>query len=160
MAAAIAGIVPGTILRESSIKDEYYFGDLPGTLQLRKDPHELAKLDLSHLSDETKGWIIAPKSIERFLRLLRRNKKIDGHELLCVVQSIGTDGHVWLKGAILNKSSGLVYLMTATNNRAMVSRPLDSHDHSFVIGHYRMCAPKIFWSHLKETLVSLGYGSS
>ncbi len=146
-----------TVLRESSIKNEYYFGDLPGTLQLRKDPSELAKIEVSHLADDDKNWNIVEKSDELFLRLLRKNKKIDGHELLCVTQSIGTDGSIWLKGAILNKSSGLVYLMTSTNNRAMVDRPLDSHDHTYVIGHYRMCAPKIFWKHLKETLISRGY---
>ena len=86
-----------TTLRESSIKDEYYFGDLPGTLQLRKDPIELAKLELGHLSDETKGWIIVENSNELFLRLLRKNKKVDNHELLCVTQSISSDGSIWLK---------------------------------------------------------------
>lgn len=151
---AVASI---TTLRESSIKNEYYFGDLPGTLQLRKDPHELAKLEVDHLSDIETNWKVVENSDELFLKLLRKNKKIEGHELVCVFQAIGKEGSIWLKGAILNKKTGLVYLMTSTNTRVLVPRPLDSHDHTYVIGHYRMCAPKIFWKHLKETLKERGY---
>jgi hypothetical protein len=147
-------------LRMSSIADEYYCGDLQGTLQLRKDPHELAKLDVEYLSDTTKNWTIVNTSDELFMRLLRKNKKVENHELICTTQSVGADGSVWLKGAILNKDTGLIYLLTSTNNHSAVDRKLDSHDPTYVIGHYRMCAPKIFWVHLKNTLRTRGYPST
>ena len=147
-------------LRESSIKKEYYCGDLQGTLQLRKDPHELANLKTDDLSDDDKTWTIDEVNAENSLRLTRKNMKVPNHELVCVTRSVCTDGSVWLKGAVLNKSTGLIALLTATNNRTAVDRPLDSHDPTYVIGHYRMCAPKIFWDHLKDTLKSRGYSSS
>jgi hypothetical protein len=145
------------VLRESSIEHEYYCGDLQGTLQLRKDPTQLVNLHTDDLSDDHKNWTVVETSNDLFLKLLRKNKKVDNHELICVTQSVGTDGSIWLKGAILNTTSGLIYLMTATSNRAAVDRPLDSHDSTYVIGHYRMCAPKVFWAHLKTALKDRGY---
>ena len=142
-------------LRESSIEAEYYCGDLPGTLQLRKDPAELKKLDVDHLKEDSKNWVVLEKSEEVFKQLLRKNKKIEDHELICVTKSVSGSGMVWLKGAIYNKKSKLVYLMTATNDRSAVDRPLDSHDPFYVIGHYRMCAPKIFWNTLKNSCADL-----
>ncbi len=149
------------VLRISSIKDEYYCGDLQGTLQLRKDPHELVNLNTDDLPDDSdKAWTIDEVNAENSARLMRKNMNATNHELLCVTRNVGTDGTIWLKGAVLNKSTNLIALLTSTNNRARVDRPLDSHDPTYVIGHYRMCAPKIFWVHLKETLKARGYGST
>lgn len=147
------------VVRISSIKGEYYCGDLQGTLQLRKDPHELANLKTEDLSDDDKSWTIDEVNAENSLRLTRKNMKVPNHELVCVTRSVGTDGSVWLKSAVLNKTTGLIALLTATNNRTAVDRPLDSHDPTYVIGHYRMCAPKIFWDHLKIILKGRGFGS-
>ena len=148
------------VLRISSIKDEYYCGDLQGTLQLRKDPRQLVNLHTDDLPDDSdKAWSIDEVNAENSAKLMRKNMKVSNHELLCVTRNVGNDGSIWLKGAVYNKTTGLVALLTATNNRARVDRPLDSHDPTYVIGHYRMCAPKIFWDHLKDTLKGRGYGS-
>jgi hypothetical protein len=142
-------------LRESSIEGEYYCGDLPGTLQLRKDPAELKKLEIDHLKEDVKNWTVEENDEVYFKQLLRLNKKIEDHELLCVTKSVSGNGMIWLKGAIYNKKSKLIYLMTATTDRSKVDRPLDSHDPMYVIGHYRMCAPKLFWSTLKTACADL-----
>ena len=60
------------VLRPSSIEKEYYCGDLQGTLQLRKDPHELVGLKTSHLPDDDKNWNVVDNNDELFLRLLRK----------------------------------------------------------------------------------------
>ena len=142
-------------LRESSIENEYYCGDLPGTLQLRKDPAELKKLELDHLKDDVKNWSVVEPNETYFNQLLRKNKKHEDHDLLCVTKSVSANGMVWLKGAIYNKKSKLIYLITSTTDRSKVDRPLDSHDPMYVIGHYRMCAPKLFWVTLKTCCMDL-----
>ena len=45
-----------------------------------------------------------------------------------------------------------IMLITATNNKIKLSRPIKSLDDKYFIGHYGMCAPLIFWQKLLEII--------
>jgi len=67
------------------------------------------------------------------------------------------ENEIWLKGALLNKPTGQVALLTSTNDpeniRKNGSRTVKTLDGTWHVGHYRMSAPIYFWKELKNRLL-------
>jgi hypothetical protein len=67
------------------------------------------------------------------------------------------DSEIWLKAALLNKTTGKVALMSSANLRENIekrnNRAIKTVDGNWFVGHYRMSAPVVFWSELKNRLL-------
>jgi hypothetical protein len=69
----------------------------------------------------------------------------------------GDEGEIWLKAALLNKETGKIALLTATNSKQNLerrrARSVKTVDGEWFVGHYRMGAPVVFWKELKNRLM-------
>ena len=63
------------------------------------------------------------------------------------------DGVRWMKAALQNKITGKIALLTSTNCKEQLNRPISTLEGSeWFVGHYRMSAPIIFWKELKNRI--------
>lgn len=140
----------------SSIPNEYYLGDLPGTLQYSKDVNEIINTELPD-DQETRGYMLCEHSRENFHRVLPKTQIKVSWKILLMMKVEREDGEIWLKAALLNKDTGNVALLTATNDKANLekrgNRAIKTMDGEWFVGHYRMSAPICFWRELKNRLI-------
>ena len=140
------------MLRESSIPNEYYLGDKPGTLQYNKDPDEIMNC-MSVVNLNTCGYVISEHSEENFKRLIPHTRRsLQFTKILLVIKKQEVDGTIWLKGALQDKITGKISLLTCVSNLQRLNRPIRSIYPGWYIGHYRMSAPMLFWNELKNRL--------
>ena len=68
---------------------------------------------------------------------------------------LGGDSN-WIKGALLNKTTNLLALMTSSKGKDRIidngNRPIPSYNPDWFIGHYRLVAPAKFWHELIRRL--------
>jgi len=146
-----------TTLKISSIPGEYYYGDLPGTLQYRKDPALLKTLDVPFVpGEQDSGYVnVQDQRVAQVLPVSSTAGKPFDWEQIMVMQKIDGD-RVWLKAALKNKKSGLIALLTSCNSEKGMTdhghRAIKAWDDGWFVGHYRMAAPLTFWAALKATL--------
>ena len=144
-----------TMINPSSIPNEYYFGDLPGTLQYSKDPEELLALELPE-NDEDCGFRICEHSLENLQRIIPYTQRKVNWKILLMMRA-DNDGETWLKAALQDKLTGKVALLTTTNNKENLERrghrAIKTVDGTWFVGHYRLCAPVVFWRELKNRLM-------
>jgi len=161
------------MLKPSTIPSEYYLGDLPGNLQYSKDAEELIKAALLHNDNEYgnsqmnhNGFVLeyhTPENLQRLIpdtttgndgewKLILVMKKVMGTSSGQIDQTNNNGPDIWLKGALLNKKTGKIALMTSTNNPTNMARAIQSRDPKWYVGHYRMSAPIIFWCELANRL--------
>ena len=57
-----------------------------------------------------------------------------------------TGNIVYLKGAF--EMNGKIALLTSTNIKEELNRPIQTLDGTYYVGHYRMSAPFQFWKEL------------
>lgn len=145
-----------TSLKPNSIKhdnggNEYYLGNLPGTLQYKKTKEELTSIPNITLQDSDCGYIQVPATtdlLKRFVPDTPTGKKGDW-ELLVVFTSKALIGQTWMKAALRDKKTGLIALMTSTDDEKNITlygnRALKSLEKGWYIGFYRMGAPMVFW---------------
>ena len=142
------------MITPSSIPNEYYFGDLPGTLQYNKDPHELLALELPENNDD-RGFKMCEQSLENLRRITPYTQKNVDWKIL-LMMSVERNGEIWLKAALQNKTTGKVALLTTTNDKNNLERrghrAVKTLDDNWFVGHYRMAAPVVFWRELKNRL--------
>lgn len=152
-----------TELRASSIvledAHEYYHGDLPGTLQYAKSPDDLLAIPNLSIQDGDCGYLQIPVSqdlLKRFIPNTKTGRSAEWEILVVFQRTMGPE--IWMKGALRNKSTGNIALMTCTNNRENITRRgnrvLKSCDPEWFVGFYRMCAPMVFWRAVVATLAS------
>jgi hypothetical protein len=144
-----------TIISPSSIPNEYYFGDLPGTLQYSKDAEELLALELPENKEDC-GYKLCEHSLENLHRIIPcTQRKVDWKILLMMRAENGDE--IWLKAALQDKITGKVALLTTTNNKENLERrghrAIKTLDGTWFVGHYRLCAPVVFWRELKNRLM-------
>jgi hypothetical protein len=148
-------MIAPTILNPSSIPNEYYFGDLPGTLQYSKDPEELIALELPEDGVDC-GFKMCEHSLENLQRITPCTQKNVSWKIL-LIMTAERDGETWLKAALQDKMTGKVALLTSTNDKANLERrghrAIKTIDGTWVVGHYRMAAPVVFWKELKNRLI-------
>ena len=125
-----------------------------GHLQYKIDPEVLKKVIIDNQEDI--NWNIEENSDEYLKRLIpntSRNGHYSNWKLLLVIKDTT---NVCIKGAILNKITNLIALMTSINSRNFIiekgNRAISSHDPEWFIGHYRLGAPKKFWFELIKRL--------
>lgn len=150
-----------TTLNPSSIPYEYYLGDLPGTLQYSKDPNEIIDLNIEEANtdqiQDNCGFILTQHSSANYRRVIPDT--VTGREIknnsriLMIMKREEQDGTIWLKVALQHKLTGLISLLTSTNNEAKLPRSLKTEDPEWFVGHYRMCAPMAFWRELRNRLI-------
>jgi hypothetical protein len=147
-----------TTLKPNSIRDEYYFGDLPGNLQYYKSADELMNANTNlPMTDIDAQWTTLPATLESKRRLLPTTQRM-GDWTLLLVMTRTTGAHTWLKGAFANKVNGAIALMTSASSDTAIlergNRTVKTHDGDYFVGHYRMGAPAIFWKTLQAILFS------
>ena len=97
-------------------------------------------------------WIFIQKIItEGFFQKQKQRKQIAGVFIL-VMKAERENGVCCVKGALENKQTGEIALMTSTNSEEYITsrghRAIKSHDPEWFVGHHRMAAPMVFWREL------------
>ena len=55
---------------------------------------------------------------------------------------------LWVKQALLNRDTNNISLITSTNTKTRLNRPIKTLNGQWFVGHYRMSAPLYFWNEL------------
>jgi hypothetical protein len=142
-------------LKPNSIKhtngNEYYLGDLPGTLQYKKTKEELTSIPNINNQDSDCGYVqvaTTPELLKRFVPNTATGKKGDW-DVLVVFTTSPASPETWMKAALRDKKTGLIALMTSTNKEENITsrgnRALQSLEKDWFVGFYRMGAPMVFW---------------
>jgi hypothetical protein len=148
-----------TSLKLSTVPHEYFFGDMPGTLQYKINRDELANMDLSIQDDDTRGYQLEFHTEDNYRRILPNTataRTPSAWDAVLFMKMTNSCGETWLKGALVNKATGDIALLTSTNAEVNLTgrgaRAIQSQDAEWFVGHYRMCAPMIFWRELARRL--------
>ena len=132
-------------------KQQHNDGYERGQLQYKIEPKLLKKVITDNIENDE--WII-DENIEENLKRLVPKTSMGGipseWELILVMKN---NNNKSLKGALRNKKTGLIALMTSKNIDG--NRYMNSHDSNWFIGHYRMRADKKFWYELIRILNSV-----
>jgi len=143
------------MIKASSIEHQYYFGDMPGTLQYNKEVRELIDCQLVDDSDDC-GFQLCEHSVENLRRVTPHTQRKTDWKIILMMRA-ENDSEIWLKAALLNKTTGKVALMSSANLRENIekrnNRAIKTVDGNWFVGHYRMSAPVVFWSELKNRLL-------
>ncbi len=147
-------------IKHSSIQNEYYLGDLPGTLQYTIDPNDVLDIDnIERTPDEADrcGFEFVEHSYEYYSAVIPNTATgINNEWNMFLLMKKEVDGEIWLKAALRNKKTGKIALMTSTNNINNLlnhnHRAIKSLNDKWFIGHYRMSAPMFFWRELQNRL--------
>lgn len=149
------------MIKPSGISHEFYYDDLPGTLQYTKNKEDLILCGLDaekHESPETCGYILCEHSKENLKRITPNTsyfKSKGPYKILLVMKCVKND-EIWLKCALVNKN-GDIALLTSTNSKDNLikenHKTVKTLDGVWFIGHYRMSAPLCFWIELKNRLL-------
>ena len=145
------------MLRQASITNEYFLGDMPGTLQYNKDPKEILSCLIPDDEDEYRGFTMCEHSAENVRRITPYTQRNTEWKVLLMMKKEVVAGEIWLKAALLNKNTGKVALLTSTNDKANLdrreNRGVKTLDGTWYVGHYRMLAPIAFWRELQNRLL-------
>lgn len=147
-------------IKHSSIQNEYYLGDLPGTLQYTIDPNDVLDIDnIERTPDDVDrcGFEFVEHSYEYYSAVIPNTATgINNEWNMFLLMKKEVDGEIWLKAALRNKKTGKIALMTSTNNINNLlnhnHRAIKSLNDKWFIGHYRMSAPMFFWRELQNRL--------
>ena len=149
-------------IKHSSIPNEYYLGDLPGTLQYTIDPNDILNIDNIertplHTTEDRCGFEFVEHSYEYYSAVIPNTATgINNEWNMFLLMKKEVDGEIWLKTALRNKTTGKIALMTSTNNINNLlnhnHRAIKSLNDKWFIGHYRMSAPMFFWRELQNRL--------
>jgi hypothetical protein len=154
------------MLKSSSIPNEFYLGDKPGTLQYKKLPNEICEA-VSLLPDnqnegEERRWetVYTCSDLEDTsydtTKLLPNTKTANnGNWIALFVQIHSALGGNWIKSALYNKHDGRIALMTSCDKKELFPRAIHTKDNNWFVGHYRMSAPLYFWRELSELISEL-----
>ncbi len=145
------------VLKPNSMPDEYYLGDLPGTLQYKKTINELVNITIPEVvrcGEDTPTWMHEPCTIANRDSLLPYTKKPEEWILIMVISRVDSENDcIWTKGALMNKETKEIALMTTCNSESAITkenRAIRSNADGWFIGHYRMGAPLQFWTDLSN----------
>lgn len=154
------------MLRKSSIPNEFYLGDKPGTLQYKKNPNEICEavslLPDNHDEDEERRWEtvytcsdLENSSYDTTKLLANTATAKKGNWVALLVQIHSACGGNWIKSALYNKHDGCIALMTSCDKKELFPRPRVTKDANWFVGHYRMSAPLYFWRDLAKIIIQI-----
>jgi hypothetical protein len=123
------------MLKSSSIHNEFYLGDKPGTLQYKKLPNEICEavslLPENQNEDEERRWetVYTCSDLEDTsydtTKLLPNTKTANkGNWVALFVQNHSYRGGNWIKSALYNKHDGRIALMTSCDKKELFPRPI------------------------------------
>jgi len=151
-----------TEIKPSTIENEFYFGDLPGSLQYHIDPNSI--MEISNITDigagtisDNAGFVFESHTEATFNSVIPNTPTGKDNEwnMILLVKKV-VDDKIWLKAALRNKATGRIALMTSTNNYENLTnhrhRAIQSCNDDWFVGHYRMSAPMFFWRELVNRL--------
>jgi len=140
------------MIKPSSVPNEYYFGDKPGTLQYKKKPDDLLAIELPE-NTEVRGFYLCEHSLKNLRRITPLTQKKTDFKILLMMSSEHEGNNIWLKAALQDRITGNIALLTATNKKENLKRPIKTLDGAWYVGHYRMSAPVVFWKELQNRLM-------
>ena len=104
-----------------------------------------------------KDWSFAQHTLENLQKLTPNTKtgKANKWKIILIIKATREDGKVSLKGALLNKNTNEIALMSSINtkNDDARCRLVKSLHKDFKICQCKMVAPLIFWDELKNRLI-------
>ena len=168
------------IIQENNIQEtitQYYINECPqkhnyfyctartlntgverGHLQYNINPEILKKNIINNIDDENDNIIIEENTETNLKKLLPKtssNSNLDDWKLLLIIKYKDNDDN-WIKGALLNKKTNLIALMTSSKGKEQIiengNRAISSYDSEWFVGHYRLIAPRKFWYELIRRL--------
>ena len=139
------------MIKPSSIPNQYYFGDKPGTLQYKKKPDDLLAIEIPE-NTKVCEYYLCEHSLENLRRITPLTKKNINFKII-LIMSFNKDSGIWLKAALQDRTTGNIALLTATNKKENLKRPIKTLDRDWYVGHYRMSAPVVFWKELQNRLM-------
>ena len=143
------------MLKLSSIPHEYYFGDMPGTLQYRKKVCDILSLELP-CDEETCDFYMCEHSLDNLKCIIPLSQIKIKWKIILMMKKVKNDDEVHLKAALQNQSTGDIALLTSINKTEYFEREkkrkVKTISDSWYVGHYRMCAPVVFWRELQNRL--------
>jgi hypothetical protein len=156
MTTSISNLAGQSYLKESpNHPGEYYYSvnTKPGTLLYNVELSTLC----SDILPEPSIWQLVERTPENLARVLPHTQDIADFTLIMIMKANDTayDNLSIYKAAMLNTITGKISLMTSMTLAQHMnhgSRPIQSHDPDWFIGHYRMSAPLNFWRELSNRL--------
>jgi hypothetical protein len=143
------------MLKQSSIPNQYYYGDMPGTIQYKKTLNEIINIEVPE-NNEDCGYKICEHSLENLYRITPITRKNINWKIILMMR-LERDEEIWIKGALQNKETGDIALLTTTNAKDNIllrqNRAISTIDGRWYVGQYRMVAPCCFWKELKNRLM-------
>ena len=134
----------------------YYCGDLPGNLQYNKDPEELLGLVLPEDHEDPDGFRLCEHSMENLQRVTPYTRKNINWKILLMMTAERDDGRIILKAALQDRVTGKIALLSSVNDKKFLDlsghRAVKTVDGTWFVGHFRMCAPVVFWKELQNRL--------
>ena len=104
-----------------------------------------------------KDWSFAQHTLENLQKLTPNTKtgKANKWKIILIIKATREDGKVSLKGALLNKNTNEIALMSSINtkNDDARCRLVKSLHKDFKICQCKMVAPLLFWDELKNRLL-------
>ena len=104
-----------------------------------------------------KDWSFAQHTLENLQKLTPNTKtgKANKWKIILIIKATREDGKVSLKGALLNKNTNEIALMSSINtkNDDARCRLVKSLHKDYKICQCKMIAPLIFWDELKNRLL-------
>ena len=143
------------MLNPSSIPHEYYFGDLPGTIQYKKKVSDIISLKLPD-DDETCGFNLCEQSLENLNNIIPVTQKKIKWKIILMMKMVKNNDEIHIKAALQNTAPGDIALLTSINQNEYFEREkkrkIKTLSGSWYVGHFRMCAPVAFWRELQNRL--------
>jgi len=102
--------------------------------------------------DNEYKFIEISNDMKKRLLTHKKEKEKDKYTLLFAITKMENNDTIWIKGALQHTETKNIMLMTSTNNKSKLTRPIKTLDEKYFIGHYGMCAPLIFWNKLLEMI--------
>jgi hypothetical protein len=135
------------------------FGPFPGqiqyaipradleTIEIPNDPHEHAYAGKHYaLTEHT-----AENKLRSFPATISEEDMRKQHLILCMEYKNPDSNETWLKSAYLNHDAQTISLITSTNRKDKLKRPIATHaQNEWFVGQYYMTAPLAFWRELKN----------
>ena len=146
-----------TSLRPSSIPGEFYLGDKPGTLQYKKSTDEIIRaVSLMRDHDIENEFVICDHSVDNIARSIphtRSKEWMRGKWQIILIMKKEIGDVIWLKSAMRNRETGEIALLTSTNSKEQLKKPIKTMKEGWFVGHYRMSAPMSYWRELKNRIL-------
>ena len=134
----------------------------PGQMQYKVKPNDIIAMLSTYISynisNEEKNWNFCSHSSENLKKLTPNTYtgKSSNWKIILIIKRENNNGEVCYKGALQNKQTNEIALMTSINLKFCKNykyRTVDSLHHDYMICQCKMIAPFIFWKELKNRLL-------